>query len=105
MLGANKVLDVDLFLGFPLTEEFQKSLALLPQAESSLFLKGGQGLESVTFEGSGYLGKRCGHLVDIHSLELLENNIFSLLFKLFPSFPFKDKPLFLLALDKLVQTP
>ena len=90
---------VTLFLGFPVDPPFASSLAALDPATVGLFIddKEQNYLCSLDFEGKRYLGKYAGDLSTLTDLELLQNNIYSLLNRLVPASPCRSIPLSLLA--------
>lgn len=93
--------DSCLFLGFPLeSKEFELYLnnekgKLL----YSLFVDvDGPYLKKVSVKGTPYLGKYLPKSIDSPKLKLTEANIYSILSKIYPDYPFKKTPLRLLAL-------
>lgn len=92
--------DTTLFLGFALSESYQKELAHLPAIERELFIQKHPSLylQEIESDGTFYLGKCLGPLVEFSTLEASQSHILSLLKKLIPSFPYEQYPLLLLAL-------
>jgi hypothetical protein len=92
--------DHQLFLGLPLSESYQQELAQLPapiraafiQSQSSLYL------QQIENEGTIYLGKSLGPLVELSALESIQAHIYSLLKKLVPHYSYDKHPLLLFAL-------
>ncbi len=85
---------VELFIGFKITEEFALKLIQIPAGMRDLYIqKNPNYLTEIQFENVHFLGKKCGELMDIDSLELAEKNIYSLLGKLIPGYPYDQNPL------------
>jgi hypothetical protein len=92
--------DTVLFLGFPLSDAYQKELLRLPSAERELFIQNQVSpyLQRVESEGTYYLGKCLGSSIEMVELDSSFLHIYSLLRKLVPNFPYEQYPLLLLAL-------
>lgn len=81
----------NLFLGFPVDSKYA---SLLDSVKSHFILnEEGSYLQEITHHNKRYLGKMVGNLSDLSSLELLESNIYSLLKKLIPHYPYEEIPL------------
>lgn len=96
------VFDVTLFLGFPVDVAYAKALASANPQLLQLFLSAGHSdyLTEVVHGGLRYIGKSSGEMSSIAQIELLQNNIYSLLRKLTPQYPFTQVPLTLLAIPR-----
>jgi|LakMenE18May11ns_1017448.scaffolds.fasta_scaffold9369885_2 hypothetical protein len=92
----------ELFLGFRVGESYRAKLDLVDRDLKNLFLKNDQEiyLEENFHEGIYYLGKSLGKIKDFSSLEALEANIYSLLKKLVPDYPYSEEPLSLFPILK-----
>lgn len=89
-----------LFLGFPLSSEFASKLEKTNPYAVSLFIQEkGDYLHEVNFKNGKYLGKFVNNLADFSELELLEANIFSILKKLVPNYPYEQNPLVLFTIS------
>jgi hypothetical protein len=91
--------DLKLFLGFPVSGNFQQQLKKSP---SSLFtlLIGNNPAYLEEWEGNEghFIGKRIGKEIDLDTLRLAEANIYSLLERLVPNYPIKETPLILFSI-------
>ena len=89
-----------LFLGYPIRGPFQKEYQNLNQEILDIFIQPNSVyLEKIQFNGTTYLGKYVPVISNLQSLELLEANVYILLKKLHPSFPFQDTPLTLFPIS------
>lgn len=92
-------LDYQLFLGYPISTPFQKELDTLPLQVRSLWIQDHPDyLQPMNYQNVSYLGKSLGDLVEMHSLELVEAHIYSILSQLVVNYPYKKDLLVLLAL-------
>lgn len=86
--------EVELFIGFKITEDFALKLSQIPAGMRDLYVQNDPNyLIEIQYENVRYLGKKCGELMDMDSLELAENNVYSLLGKLVPEYPYDQNPL------------
>ncbi len=77
---------------------FSKQMdALNPNLVKQFIQKNGEYLNEINQDGIRYLGKEMGSIVSFQQLELSEANIYSLLKKLVPDFPYNECPLYVLA--------
>jgi hypothetical protein len=92
--------DTILFLGFPLSDSYQRELQQLPSAERELFIQKQVSpyLQQIEDKGIVYLGKSLGSSIEMTALESMQSHIYSLLRKLIPHFPYEQHPLLLLAI-------
>jgi hypothetical protein len=94
------MLDYQIFLGFHLSTSYQECLRETPLPVRSLFIQdNGEYLAQINYEDSSYLGKSLGPLVELQNLELLEANVYSLLRRLVPDYPYERHPLILLPIS------
>jgi hypothetical protein len=95
------MLETQLFLGLPLSDSFLLQLRSLPDSLRELFIQvhSSEYLQEIEHEELGYLGKFLGPSISLSSLELIENNVISLLRKLVPNFPYEENPLLLFAVN------
>lgn len=85
-----------LFLGFPVNADFSRLLSEVNPYMTSLFIQEkGDYLQELVFKNGKYLGKPIENITDFSELELLEANIFSILKKLVPNYPYENTPLVL----------
>jgi hypothetical protein len=83
-----------LFLGFPITSEFSSFLEQVDPKVLDLFIKDEENyLKKLKINEVSFLGKCVDNSIDLDSLELLEANIFSLIKKLVPIYPYSLNPL------------
>ncbi len=88
------MLKVNLFIGFKVTDDFAQKLSRIPAEKRDLYIQDNSSYLTETHYGNDrYLGRCCGELADIESLELSEKNIHSLLAKLVPDYPYDKNPL------------
>lgn len=88
----------ELFLGFPLTESLMNKIqGLDPRAFDMYVNEKGPYLKKIEYGNQSFLGKSVGSSADIAKIKLLEANIFSILAKILPDYPFKNDPLLLFA--------
>jgi hypothetical protein len=92
-----------LFFGLPVDSELSKQLGKINPKILSLFIQEGENyLIEVKMENQTYLGKSILNPIDLSSLELLEANIYSLLKKLLPEYPFHLNSLILFPLQEVL---
>lgn len=90
------MLEVSLFLGFPLDVSYEKTLHKMSPEQRQFFVGCENSyLKEVLFEDVWYLGKFAGSLTTLTDLHLLEKNIYSILNKITPHYPYQDTPLIL----------
>lgn len=89
-----------LFLGLPVNNELAAHLAKIDPKILSFFIQKEENyLQEVFFQKKHFLGKSVDKAVDLSSLEMLELNIYSLLKKLVPHYPFENTSLLLFPLQ------
>ena len=89
------------FFGFPVDTQYQTALSQLDRKIYCVFVRpeGEESyLQEYTHGSQLYLGKKLGTLIECTTLELLQVNIYSLLKKLVPGYPYEAIPLQLLPL-------
>ena len=85
-----------LFLGLPLDSFLSEELNRLDPEKVKLFITPDPScLQKVFLQNQAYLGKWIGEIRQVEDFPQLEENIRSLLLKLFPGFSFADYPLML----------
>lgn len=85
---------VTLFFGFPLSEKYIEVLTTVDPRLYHLYVgDSSSSLQELSYKGVRYLGKPLETVVDSGTLELLQLNIYSLLTKLVPTFPYHETPL------------
>jgi hypothetical protein len=90
--------EAGLFLGFLVTEEYESVLKSADPKVLAYFIHNdGPYLQEITQENQKYLGKSIGGKIVLEELELLQENIYSLLKKLEPNYPY-SQPLVILPL-------
>jgi len=91
------MLELTLFLGFPIdTETFD---ALNPSLKGAYLKEGEAYLSPISHKKTLYLGKWAGSSAELGRLQLLQENIQSLLAKLMPDRPAGQFPLQLIAIQ------
>ena len=93
------MLDLELFVGFPIQDSLQERLKKIPPNVFSLLVGDNPDYlkEWVGAEGH-FIGKKVGKEIDLETLKLVEANIYSLLTRLMPDYPLKDTPLILFSI-------
>lgn len=88
-----------LFFGFLVEGSFALQLALVAEDLQNFIIQNQDPyLYKVSHEGKTYLGKYVESELNLATLELVETNIFSLLKKLLPDYPYHDSELFLIPI-------
>ncbi len=91
----------DLFLGYPIDPELEKALKAMKPERFALFVNEGDiYLKQVSYGGRSFLGKRVHDRSNVVELKLLEDNVYSLLKSVEPTFPFSLSPLVLFPIGK-----
>ena len=86
-----------LFLGFHLTSDYNVELNKINPDLKKLFVQNNLDyLQELMIADNQYLGKYLEKPANLSELELLEANIYSLLGKLVPDYPYSKQPLHLL---------
>ncbi|NGX43693.1 MAG: hypothetical protein K940chlam7_01993 [Chlamydiae bacterium] len=92
--------EVQLFLGFPVDALFEKEIEKInPNVVAQFIQKEGDYLRDITHDGMRFLGKNVGKIIVLPQLEMLEANIYSILKKIVPDFPYQEVPLYLFAIE------
>lgn len=94
-----KEINNTLFIGYPLSENYQLELDQIPSVVKEIFISENSSdyLQKVTREEVTYLGKKVDSPFDLTQLDSTEANIFSLLKKLVPDYPYDEQSLYLIA--------
>lgn len=88
-----------LFFGFLAEGVFAAKLSLVADDLKSFIIQNQDPyLYRISHEGKVYLGKYVESELTITDLQLVESNIFSLLRKLLPDYPYRDVELFLIPI-------
>lgn len=86
--------EVELFLGFPIDSSFATALSSIDPKIISIFIRNDRDyLQEITYQNNRYIGKFAGKLNDLSGLELLNSNIYSILKKIVPDYPFEKTQL------------
>lgn len=90
-----------LFLGYCTSPALTHAFSFIDPHKIALFIqdKNTQYLSEVVYEGECYVGKFADQISSVEHLTLLETNIFSILKKLIPAFPFEDSQLLLFPIE------
>lgn len=90
-----------LFLGYCTSPDLDQALSSVDPRKVDLFIQGenAQCLSEVVYCGERYIGKFANQISSVEHLALLETNIFSILKKLVPAFPFEDVQLLLFPIE------
>lgn len=88
-----------LFLGFPVDQIFKQKLDQAnPNLVNEFIQDDGEYLCELDHQGLRYIGKRLGGMVALPQLEMMEQNIYSLLKRIVPEFPYDEAPLYLISM-------
>lgn len=88
-----------LFLGLRLSDHFQSQLALVNPDLAALFIGDNPAyLSRMSLPQGLFLGKKLGQQTDVETLKLAQENIYSLLKKLVPHYPYEETELVLLPI-------
>lgn len=86
-----------LFLGFCVDHSFEETYSKISPEKKALFVQAGDNyLQEYFFGEKLYIGKFVEGTSDVPTLELLSLNIFSLLKKLVPDYPYHQTQLWLI---------
>ena len=98
------MIEMQLFLGFPVDRAFAAALKQLDKSILEIFvgIKPTDYLQDIEFQNMRYLGKIVGEIGDSAQLNLLKENIYSLLIKLVPQYPSHEVELVLFPISTLL---
>lgn len=86
----------EIFIGFPVDSLFEKELAKANQNVVAAFIQESNDyLQECLYENQRYIGKKAGANLSIAQIQLLEKNVYSLLRKIVPDFPYEETSLYL----------
>lgn len=89
-----------LFLGFPVDKLYGEELGKAnPHIVAQFIQKEGSYLREITYQDMRFFGKFLGNFTELRKVTLLEANIYSLLKKLVPNFPYQEIPLYLFPIE------
>lgn len=92
-----------LFLGFLVDQDFSLALSQHSQEYLSLFInEEGPYLQSKALADKSYLGKIVNNESPLSELDLIETNIYSILKKLVPNYPYQESSLVLFAIPLII---
>ena len=95
--------DYQLFIGFPKDPIFQQELQKANDHLMNQFINThGEYLQEINHQGMQYLGKKVGKLATFSDITLIEANIYSILKKLVPHFPYEETPLMLFPISESI---
>lgn len=93
--------DYQLFYGIPVDKLLSEELTKINPTLKAIFIQSNSDyLQEITFKDKKYLGKFVGKICSLQSLELFENNIYSLLDKIVPEYPFRQQPIVLFPIEQ-----
>ena len=88
--------DAELFLGFPVDALYSRQIEKAnPHVVAQFIQKKGDYLQEATYDEMRFIGKEVGKIVTIPQLKQLEQNVYSILKKIVPEFPYNETPLYL----------
>lgn len=94
--------ECNLFLGFKIDAKLSKELSQNSPTFLELFIQNHHDyLQKVNFNDAVYLGKLIGDKIELSNIELIKNNIHSLVSRLAPNYPIQQSNL---ELFSLIQT-
>lgn len=87
---------LQLFLGYPLDKSCEAQLQKVnPDLLTSFIGDNSAYLQKFENMNGSFLGKKVGRAIDFEALRLAESNIYSLLNRLIPQYPFQETALML----------
>lgn len=95
------MIDLQLFLGFPVDYECKLHLDnLKPDLKAYFLRQNSEYLEKHILMDVLYLGKKIGKDIDLEKLKELEVHVYSILKRLLPEYPFHEKSLVLFPINE-----
>lgn len=89
-----------LFIGFTVKDDFREMLTLVPKEIVSLFIqRDSDYLQRFSSGGVDYLGKQLEEITSMESLELIQQNVYSLLRRLVADYPYESESLVILSIN------
>lgn len=86
-----------LFIGFAIDETLANEFRTVDSKLWALFVQESDSyLKQIEHQGTQFLGKFADCITDISALEQLQSNIYSLLSRLYPDYPYQNYPLWVL---------
>jgi hypothetical protein len=93
-----------LFFGFQIDPVFQDALSAVNEELLGIFIRAdGEYLQELSHENRCYLGKFVDSPLDLAALELLQVNIYSMLKRLIPNYPYEQSSLWLIPLADFIR--
>lgn len=90
-----------IFLGFPVDKLYAAELDKVnPNLFSQYVNESDDFLNEIVYKEIRYFGKNLGKIVTLQQLELFEKNIYSILTKLVPNYPYDETPLYIFPFDQ-----
>lgn len=90
--------DVHVFIGMPLEGLFLATYEAVPAQKRALFVgKDETSLREIQYQDKKYVGRFVPAMSSITDLEMIEQNVFSVLKRLTPEFHFDETPLILFS--------
>jgi len=86
---------IALFLGCPIDDHLENELQAVDPKILNLFLQSDEYLTKIVYNDMNFLGKYTNTTSNSSELTLLQDNIYSILKKVLPKYPFENKPLVL----------
>ncbi|MGZ3732924.1 MAG: hypothetical protein ACXU9U_04230 [Parachlamydiaceae bacterium] len=92
-----------LFFGFQIDTLFQDALSAVNKQLLGIFIRNDdEYLQELTYEKRRYLGKFVNSPLDLAALELLQVNVYSMLKRLVPNYPYEQSSLWLIPLADFI---
>jgi len=92
--------EMQLFLGFPVDAIYASELEKVnPNLVSQYVQDSDDYLREVIQNELRFLGKNIGKIITLSQLELIEANIYSVLKKLVPDYPYEETPLYVFPIE------
>ena len=95
------IFSTQIFVGVPVSSGINEFLnSVDPLLKDLLIQSNDTYLREIEYQDQKYLGKFAGTVSSIQSVELLKDNVLSLLKKLFITLPLEEKDVFIVALPE-----
>lgn len=94
--------ETQLFLGFPVDKLYATELDKVnPNLLSQYVNESDDYLKEIIHNEIRFFGKNLGKIITLPQMELFETNIYSILSKLVPDYPYDETPLYIFPFDQV----
>lgn len=93
--------EIQLFLGFPVDALYAAELDKVnPNLVSQYVQESDDHLREIIQNEMRFIGKNIGKIITLPQLDLIENNIYSVLSKLVQDYPYDETPLYIFPIEQ-----